>query len=82
MAASEILVVDELGLPIVSSTVTLILSTGAVHNVTTDATGKVCLSLPPGTTGQFELANIHEAATGDSTTTPSGHHFAAGGSGP
>jgi hypothetical protein len=81
-AASEILIVDEIGLPLGNTSVKLQLSGGGVHNVTTDANGKICLTLPPGTSGQIEIDNIHEAAPGDSTTTGSGRHFAAGGTGP
>lgn len=82
LSQSEILVVDEIGMPFGNTAVTLHMSSGSTFNMTTDANGKICLSLPPGTTCEVELANIHEARAGDSTSTPSGQHFAAGGTGP
>lgn len=81
-AGSEILIVDELGLPLRNTSVTLTETGGASHSATTDAAGKICLSLTPGTVIQIEVANVHEIAVGDSTTTSSGQHFAAGSAGP
>ena len=79
---SEILLLDEIGLPFRNTAVVLHLSSGGTFNTTTDGDGKICLNLPPGTTGEVELADIHEAASGDSTTTPSGNHFSLNGTGP
>jgi len=79
---SEILIVDEIGLPLANTAVTVRPSSGGTLSATTDATGKICLSLPPGTSVQIEIANVHEATPGDSTTTSSGRHFAANGTGP
>ncbi len=79
---SEILIVDELGIPLVSTSVTLRPSGGSALSATTDLNGKVCLSLPPGTSVQVEIGNVHEAGPGDSTTTSSGRHFSTGGTGP
>lgn len=80
--SSEVLVIDELGLPMANQAVTLTLADGSVHNGSTGADGKLCLSLPPGTPVTVEIANTHEARAGDSTTTPSGQHFLANGTGP
>lgn len=81
-AGSEILIIDEIGLPLANTAVTLWPSGGGTLSATTDASGKVCLSLPPGTSIQVEVAQVHEVAPGDSTTTSSGRHFAANGAGP
>ena len=79
---SEIQLIDELGLPFRNQSVIIHLSSGGTLNATTNADGKVSFNLPPGTTGEVELADIHESHSGDSTTTPSGRHFAANGTGP
>jgi hypothetical protein len=81
-AQSEILIVDEIGIPFRNAAVILRPATGGAHNMTTDGNGKICLSIPPGTACEVELANTHEASAGDSTTTTSGRHFATGGTGP
>jgi len=80
-AGSELLLVDELGLPYKSVSVTIVMGGGS-HPGTTDATGKLCLSLPPGSSFDIELAETHEGGAGDSTSTGSGKHFSAGGTGP
>ena len=81
-SGSEILVVDELGLAVAGTAVVVTPSGGAAMNATTDATGKMCFSFPPGTSFQVQIADTHEAAAGDSVTTASGRHFQAGGTGP
>ena len=78
---SEILVLDEIGLPFANTRVNITVS-GRAHTATTDAQGKICLRLAPGTAVRVELSNTHESRSGDSTTTPSGRHFSAGGRGP
>jgi hypothetical protein len=78
---SEVLLVDEIGRPIASASVKLTLG-GVVSTVSTNADGKICFSSPPGTSIIVELASMHEAASGDSTKTPSGQHFKASGTGP
>lgn len=80
-AASELLVVDELGLPYRSASVTVRIG-GGTFTSSTDANGKICLSLAPGTSFEIELAETHEGKAGDSTSTASGRHFSAGGTGP
>lgn len=80
-AASELLLSDELGLPFAQADVTLELS-GQRHNARTDANGKLCLRVPPGQAVRVTLADTHERRAGDATRTPSGQHFAVGGSGP
>src|SRR5262245_5607216 len=79
---SEILVIDELGLPLAGVAVTVRPSSGSPINAGTDSSGKVCLNLPPGSSVQVDVGNIHETAPGDSITTPSGTHFRSGGTGP
>jgi hypothetical protein len=73
---------DELGLPLSGMAVTLRLSTGAVLNSNVGADGKICLSVPPGTVVEVELALGHEVRGGEATTTPSGTHFSFNGIGP
>lgn len=82
LAQSEVLLVDEIGLPFSNTAVKIHMSSGGSFDATTDSNGKICLSSPPGTTGRIELVNTHEAETGDSTNTASGQHFSAGGTGP
>jgi hypothetical protein len=81
-SGSEILIVDELGLPVASSAVIVRPGGGGPLNMTTDGTGKIRLNVPPGTSVEVEIADIHETAAGDSTNTASGQHFKAGGTGP
>lgn len=82
LSQSEILVLDEIGLPFRNAPVIIHLTGRAPINTTTDANGKVCFTLPPGTAGEVELVNVHESAVGDSTSTASGRHFALNGIGP
>ena len=72
---SAILVIDEIGLPMKSTTVTVILGGGAPQDLTTDDEGRVCFHEPPGTAAVVKLAETHEAKEGQSTKTPSGQHF-------
>lgn len=82
LSASEILVVDEIGLPMAGVAVILRPASGGSFNTTTGADGKICLNLPPGSNVEVELASMHEAKAGESTSGASGQHFAAGGTGP
>jgi hypothetical protein len=78
---SAILLIDELGVPMAGAMVKV--TVGATTGTTTlDASGMVCLKAPPGTSVTVELVDSHEGSAGESTTTPSGKHFKAGGSGP
>jgi|APLak6261659120_1056016.scaffolds.fasta_scaffold11428_1 hypothetical protein len=79
---SEILIINEIGLPLVNTPVTVRISGGNATNATTDSNGKICLNVPPGTSVQVEIANVHEITPGESTSTGSGRHFAANGTGP
>lgn len=81
-AQSAVLVVDEIGIPLRNTAITVRIGAAAPANTSTDANGMICFSQPPGLTGQIELAETHEAGTGDSTATASGQHFRAGGTGP
>jgi hypothetical protein len=78
---SAVQVVDELGMPIAGVTVNVTIG-GTSSTPSTDSSGTLCFSFPPGTSVQVALSPMHEAHAGDSTTTPSGHHFKAGGTGP
>ena len=82
LASSELMLLDEIGLPLAGLAVVIRLASGAVINATSAADGRICLNQPPGTAGQIELAGMHEGQQGDSSNTASGHHFAAGGTGP
>ena len=82
LSQSEILLLDEIGLPFRNAAVIIHLSSGGTLNTTTGADGEICLNLPPGTTGEVELVDTHEAASGDSTTTSYGNHFSLNGTGP
>jgi hypothetical protein len=79
--ASAILLIDELGLPITNTAVRVTIG-GVSSNTTSDASGRVCFTQPPGTMVQVRLDDMHEAQPGESTTTSSGHHFRANGNGP
>jgi hypothetical protein len=81
-SSSELLLLDEIGLPLGGQAVTVRLSGGVVLNTTTGADGRICLNVPAGTAAEVELAAVHEAGAGDATSTPSGHHFSLGGTGP
>ncbi len=79
---SAIQLVDELGSPLANVTVR-VLQTGATpQQMTTDGSGILCLNVPPGTTLDVEIPNIHEVRAGDSTTTGSGRHFRTASGGP
>jgi hypothetical protein len=55
---------------------------GATSSMTADSSGTLCFSVPPGTSVQIQLADMHESQPGESTSTPSGHHFRTNGTGP
>jgi hypothetical protein len=80
-AQSSILIVDELGLPLASTSVQ-VTAGAATAGMTTDPNGFLCFSAPPGTAVRIEIADAHQMASGDSSTTSSGHHFLANGTGP
>lgn len=82
LSQSEILLVDEIGLPFSNVSVTIRWSDGSMLSTTTGADGRICFSKPPGSGGEVTLTDTHEARQGDSTTTPSGQHFAANSTGP
>jgi hypothetical protein len=82
LSASEILIVDEIGLPLANVSVNVRPSGGGMFSTMTGADGRICLNLPPGTNVEVEVPETHEGRAGDSVSTPSGQHFAAGGTGP
>jgi outer membrane protein OmpA-like peptidoglycan-associated protein len=77
-----VLVVDELGLPLRNAKAQLVMPDGTTENISTDGDGKIRPRVPPGTTFDVVLFDVHEGGPTDSLTTASGHHFAAGGDGP
>lgn len=80
-AQGAILIVDELGLPLASTS--LQVTVGATTSaMTTDANGFLCFADPPGTAVRIQIADAHQTAVGDSSVTSSGHHFVANGTGP
>jgi hypothetical protein len=79
--SSAIQILDEIGLPIAGATVRVTIG-GAATTTTTDGSGIICFTRPPGTSVQVQLVDMHEARPGDSTTTPSGRHFRLNGTGP
>ena len=79
--ASAILLIDELGIPLAGASVKVTVG-GVTSTTTADGSGTVCFNVPPGTSVTVEHVDMHEARPGESTTTPSGHHFLAGGTGP
>lgn len=80
-SVSEILILDEIGLPLRGVAVKLTIA-GVERRLTTNGDGFLCLSDPVGTAGQVKVGAIHETRAGDATTTLSGAHFGCGASGP
>ena len=78
---SAIQLIDELGIPMAGATVNVTIR-GVTTSMTADGTGTLCFSDPPGTSVTVEVVDLHETRPGESTTTPSGHHFRANGTGP
>jgi len=74
--------VDELGLPLRKAKARLVMADGSTEDVTTDDQGKLRPRVPPGTSFDVIVYDVHEGAAGDSLATASGQHFAAGGDGP
>ncbi len=79
--SSAILLIDELGLPMAGATAQVTIG-GAVSSMTADGSGTLCFTVPPGTSVQVQLGDTQETQPGESTTTASGHHFLANGTGP
>lgn len=79
--SSAILLIDEIGLPMASESVEVTIG-ATTSSMTTDASGTLCFTEPPGTSVTIKTGDAQEAKSGESTSTPSGHHFKAGGTGP
>ncbi len=77
-----VFLVDELGMPLRNAAVQLILPGGAQENVSTDDEGKIRPRVAPGSSFDVVVQDVHEGGAQDSLSTPSGHHFAAGGVAP
>lgn len=76
-SVSEIHLIDETGLGLRDTRVQCDFKDGTgLHNFTTDAGGRICLSKPIGTTVTIHMPDIHESKPGEAQTTPSGVHFA------
>jgi outer membrane protein OmpA-like peptidoglycan-associated protein len=69
--------VDELGLPLKNAKLQLVLPDGKTEDVSTDGDGVVRPRVPPGSSFDVVVKDVHEGGVGDSLTTPSGHHFPA-----
>lgn len=78
---SAVQLLDELGIPLAGATVDVTIN-GVTSRMTADGTGTLCFADPPGTSVRVALADSHDVKAGDSTATPSGRHFRAGGDGP
>jgi len=68
-------VIDELGLPMQNTNVQIAIGGGAAQGFVTDSQGRVFFNAPPGASVVVQVPDTHEAAAGQSTTTPSGKHF-------
>jgi outer membrane protein OmpA-like peptidoglycan-associated protein len=77
-----VFLVDELGLPLKNVAVQINLPDGTSESVSTDAHGQLRPRVTPGTSFDIVVPDVHEGGMGDSLTTPSGQHFAAGADGP
>ena len=77
-----VFLVDELGLPLRNAAVQLLLPNGTKENVSTDDGGKIRPRVASGASFDVVVLDVHEGGAQDSLTTPSGHHFAAGGVAP
>jgi hypothetical protein len=74
--------VDEIGAPLSRARVQIVLPDGTIEEVVTDDVGTLPPRVPPGTTFDVVVLDVHEGGIGDSLSTPSGQHFATGGDGP
>jgi hypothetical protein len=81
-AEGVLFLVDELGLPLRRAPVQVVLPDGKTIDLVTDDHGKAWPQLEQGTSFDVVVTDVHEGGAGDSLTTPSGRHFAAGGDGP
>jgi hypothetical protein len=79
--SSSVVLIDEIGLPMAGITVDVTIG-ATTSPMTTDGSGTLCFTSPPGTSVTIKTGDAQEAKAGDSTSTPSGHHFKADGTGP
>jgi len=79
---TTLLVVDELGQPLASTRVRLLLADGRREDIQTDAKGLIRPRMPPGSSFELTVDDAQEIGGGDSAITTSGQHFAMGGDGP
>jgi hypothetical protein len=70
-------ILDELGDPMKQQPVKLTIDGGRELSLVTDDLGRVYPGLPEDANIEVFVGDVHEAATGDSTATDSGKHFAA-----
>lgn len=75
------MIVDEIGIPLASTSVTVDVA-GVVSSQTTDGSGVLTFCVASGTSVKVQVIDTHEGKGGESTVTPSGHHFKANGTGP
>jgi hypothetical protein len=77
-----VFLVDEIGLPLANAKVQLVLPDGTKEDLATDGEGKLRPRVSPGSSFDLIVSDAHEGGAGDSLTTASGQHFAAGAPGP
>jgi hypothetical protein len=77
-----VVLVDEIGLPLRNAAVRLLLPNGRREEARTDDQGAIRPRVPPGSSFDVVVLDVHEAGAQDSLTTPSGRHFEAGGVAP
>lgn len=81
-ADREIVLLDELGCPLAGRRIRVLVPEHEAIAVVSDEDGKIRVRVPPACHFELVIEGVHEGAPGDSLTTASGHHFAAGGDGP
>jgi hypothetical protein len=79
---THIEIVDEIGIPIRNTPVTVKFSSGREISLVTDDAGKIYPNVPEGESLEIAFEQMHEAAPNDSSRTSSGQHFAANRGGP
>jgi outer membrane protein OmpA-like peptidoglycan-associated protein len=78
----EILLLDELGLPLPGVKVRVVIPDNDDLEVESNEEGKLCLDVPDDCAFDLVIDNVHEGGLRDSLKTESGQHFAADQDGP
>ena len=77
-----ITIIDELGRPLKSFTVSIAINDKPAHNMTTDGFGRIYPLVHEIDEVKLQANDAHESGRGDSLITDSGHHFEQGGDAP